>query len=144
MLLEIKTWFVEASCCEWEREVLWLLLCTNKEIPKTLLPSNLGWPQLPAPPFLVPVSRLSFRNLCPSSQSPLVAAPALLARAPLQGSAGLSDHPLGEQVPALHLCQPDALIDFSGLQEKVLQTPRLDFSNVWRTTSLAGVSSSYY
>lgn len=56
MLLEIRTWFVEASCCEWGSEALGLL-CTNKKMPEALLSSNLGWshPFL-SHPFLLPVS----------------------------------------------------------------------------------------
>lgn len=41
MLLEMRTCFVEAYCCEWGSEALGLL-CTNKKRPEALLSSNLG------------------------------------------------------------------------------------------------------
>lgn len=70
MLLEIKTGFVAASCCEWGSEALGLLYMNRKKR-EALLPSHLGWshPFLSAPPAS---SRGAAPNPGPCARPPLV------------------------------------------------------------------------
>lgn len=93
MLLEIKTWFVEASCCEWGSEALGLL-CTNRKMPEALIPSNLGWSR----PFLSGPSRILSQGGAPNTGP--------CARPPLlEGGTPCEAEPLSEErKPAVHLC----------------------------------------
>lgn len=59
MLLEIKPWFIKASCCgKWGNEVPGLH-CTNRKPPEAPFPSTWLGPCSLSHPFLVPVSRWS-------------------------------------------------------------------------------------
>lgn len=49
MLLEIKPWFIRASCCgKWGSEVPGLR-CTNRKLPEAPFACNLAWSRLPVP-----------------------------------------------------------------------------------------------
>jgi len=114
------------------------LLCTNRKLPEAPFPCNLGWSWLPVPPLpgsSLKVERLSigpsfYRALLWQEEGLLEECQPPSPPPKLRLCSGVRlglIHPVRGESP--HLCQPDALIDFSKAVGKLLRSLRQEGSS---------------